>query len=611
MTEKRLFDYLFDQLAENPLQQAFGQRVNGAWKYYSTAEMVEMANHIALGLLEMGLKPGEKVATVVYKTTPEWIALDHAMLQIGVLNIPLYPTISSREYQYILNESETTFCFVGDGDLYTKVAAAKQNTASLKRIYAFQQHPECADQLSQIIEAGRNSTRQAELEQRRQQVKPDDIATIIYTSGTTGNPKGVVLTHGNIVFNVEAMRKLLPISAGDRVLSFLPVSHIFERAAVYAFCAYGASVSFTTTDNLGGDEGDIKAIKPHFFTAVPRLLEKVYDKIYAKGLALTGAKKALFFWALGLAEHWEFDYQPSGWTAFKWKIADKLIFSKWREALGGEIKGIVTGASACPVRIMRTFNAAGIPVREGYGMTEAAPAFTFCRFVKGGAKLGTVGLPLEGVTLRIDSTGGDYKPGEGEILGLSPGVMVGYYLQPDKTAEMIREIDGQRWLATGDVGTLITEPDGRQFLKITDRKKELLKTSGGKYVAPAPIESTFKEHHLVEQIMVVGENLKFVSALIIPSADGLRDWCQKHSVPFNSMAEAIKDERVVKRYQMLLDRINPSLGHVEQVKKFTLLSTTWDMIKTDGTEAELTPSLKLKRRVIMQKYKPEIDAMYE
>ncbi|MBL7798184.1 MAG: long-chain fatty acid--CoA ligase [Saprospiraceae bacterium] len=606
MAEKRLFDYLYDQMEQYPLEKAFGHKVNGVWEYFSTVEMVRRVNQTSCGLLELGLKPGDKVATVVYQTSPAWVVLEFAMAQIGILNVPMYPTISAREYEYILRESEARFCFVGDKDLYDKVHTAQANLPGLQEIIAFGEHLSARNW--EFLLQG-DPSRQAEVDRIKSGIRADEVMTLVYTSGTTGNPKGVMLTHTNIVFNIEAMRRLLRFQPGDRVLSFLPVSHIFERVAVYAFTAMCGSVTFTGTENLGGETGDLRAIRPHFFTTVPRLLEKVYEKIVSKGLELKGIKRFLFFWALNLTDHWHFDHRPSGFMALKWWLADRLIFSKWREALGGCVKTIVTGASACPVRVMRTFNAAGIPVREGYGMTEAAPALSFSRVEPEGAMLGTVGPLLDGVEVRLEPDP-DFRPGEGEILAKSPGVMVGYYQQPDKTAEVIREINGERWLATGDVGAWVEGPTGLKFLKITDRKKELLKTSQGKYVAPAPIESALKEHFLIEQAMVVGDDRKFVTALLVPSQDGLRDWCQRHQIPWTSLAEMVHKPEVLRRYEMLLERINPAFARHEQIKKFVLLPQPWEPVKSDGSDAELTPTLKLKRRVILQKFEREIEGMY-
>ncbi len=606
MSDKRLFDYLHEQLRERPQAQAFGAKVGTEWHYYSTQEVVDLVNRASVGLLRLGLRPGDKVASAVYKSIPDWIVLDFALMQIGVLHVPMYPTISPREYEFILKESEVRYCIVGEGDLYDKMQKAQTSATSLSEIFTFHQHPTARNWSVLLAEPGCDLS---EVERIKATIRPDDLMTLIYTSGTTGNPKGVMLSHRNIAYNAEVMRDMVPVQTGDRVLSFLPVSHVFERVAVYFYTLTGCSVSFTGTENLGGDDGDLRAIRPHFFPTVPRLLEKVYEKIYSKGMELTGLRRWLFFWALDLTDDWDFDKKYTGWKAFQWKIAHKLIFSKWREALGGHVRGILTGASACPMKVMRTFNAAGIMVREAYGMTEAAPGVTLNRFEPGGAMLGSVGIAFDGVELQIE-TGADYRPGEGEVLVKGPNVMEGYYKQPDKTAEMIRYINGERWLATGDVGTLVKGPGGHQFLKITDRKKELLKTSGGKYVAPTPIEAMFKEHRLVDQAMVVGENLKFVSALIVPSADGLREWCQKHGIVWTNLDEAVRNPKVQERFEMLAERINPNFGHAEQIKKVTLLPQPWEPVKADGSEAELTPTLKLKRRVIMSKYRAQIEEMY-
>lgn len=607
MFDKRLFDYLLEQAEYYPLDKAFGRKVNGQWVYLSSKEMLLLANRASVGLIRMGLRPGDKVATVVYQTTPEWVALDYAMLQIGVINVPMYPTISSREYAYILQESEAKYCVVGDGDLLKKVQDASTTLPGLQEVFCFEPQEGARTWTSFLAPA---DTDFSELNAYRAQIKPDDLATIIYTSGTTGNPKGVMLSHRNIAYNVETVRALAPIVAGDRVLSFLPVSHVYERVATYLYTFAGASVSYTNTDNLGGEDGDLRSIKPHFFTCVPRLLEKVYDRIYNKGLELKGPKRWLFFWALSLTDDWEFDKTYSGWKALQWEIAHKLIFSKWREALGGNVKGMTTGASACPTKILRSFNAAGIPVREVYGLSEVAPGLSINGFGPGEALLGTVGTALKGLELRLEP-GPDFRPGEGEILAKTPGLMLGYYKKPEQTAEMIRVIDGERWLATGDVGTFVDGPGGKKFLKITDRKKELLKTSGGKYVAPTPIESMLKEHPLVEQAMVVGENMKFVSALIVPSEQGLRDWCHKHQVAWTDLPEMIRNPKVIRRYEMLLERVNPHFNHVDQLKKFALIAEPWEPTKTDGSEAELTPTLKMKRRVILEKCRKEIEEMYE
>ncbi len=606
MEISRLFDFIYYQQATYPLEKAFGYKKDGKWTYYSTSEIIDMANRVSHGLLKLGLKAGDKVALVVYKNRPEWTVMDIGMQQIGVITIPVYPTISSSDYEYIFNDSEVKYCFVGGGDLYDKVKKSQSNVSSLKDIYTFENRDDVKHWSTLFAEGD-----DAVLEASKGQVKAEDLATIIYTSGTTGNPKGVMLSHKNIVSNVRAVKSLLPVESGDRVLSFLPLCHIFERTAAYAYTFAGVSVTFTGTDNLGGEEGDLRAVKPNFFTTVPRLLEKVYEKIYNKGLTLTGMKRRLFFWALSLTDDYDFGKKYSGWAGIQRRLADRLIFSKWREALGGEIKGILTGAAACPVKMVKVFSAAGIPIREGYGLTETSPGLAFNRFNDTEAMIGTVGMAVDQVELRIDPTSGDYREGEGEILARGPNIMMGYYNKPDKTAEVTKEIDGEPWFCTGDVGKLIKQPDGRTFLAITDRKKELLKTSGGKYVAPAPIENRFKEDFLIEQIMVVGEKRKFVSALIVPSQEALKDWCDKNGVNWSCCGDVIQDERVQERYQQIVNRYNPEFSHIEQIKKFTLLDAVWEPVKADGSVAELTPTMKLKRRVILEKFQNEIEEIYQ
>jgi long-chain acyl-CoA synthetase len=372
----------------------------------------------------------------------------------------------------------------------------------------------------------------------------------------------------------------------------------------------GATVYFTGTDNLGGPNGDLATVQPYFFSTVPRLLEKVYEKIFNKGIELKGAKKKLFFWALKMTNDFEYGKKFMGWSGLKRKIADKLIFSKWREALGGNVVAIVTGAAPCPAKIARVFSGAGIPILEGYGLTETSPTLTVNRLNPGEAMIGTVGMTMPEVELMIDASESDYKEGEGEILARGPNIMLGYYNKPEETAAVFKEIDGVRWFKTGDVGKFIKGNAGNQFLKITDRKKELLKTSGGKYVAPAPIEGKFKEDFMIEQIMVVGDNKKFVSAIIVPSKQTLKDWCSSNQVPWSSLEKAVKNEKVIQRYQKCLDRYNPFFSHIEQIKKFALVPDTWEAERSDGTATELTPTMKLKRRVILEKYAQVIDGMY-
>jgi len=601
MAVTRLFDFIYHQKENCPQEKAFGHKINGEWKYYSTDQIIQMANQASCGLIKLGVQPGDKVALIVYKNRPEWVVMDIAIQQVGAINVPVYPTISPGEYEYIFNDAGVKIAFVGQGDLYEKVNSKFHAIPTLTDIYTLDK-TEGKKYWKDIF----TNEGQDEVDARKAAVNPSELATLIYTSGTTGNPKGVMLSHDNIVSNVRCVNDLLPLDPGDIALSFLPICHIFERSAAYSYAYSGINVVFTGTDNLGGESGDLRAVRPHFFTTVPRLLEKVYEKIYNKGLELTGAKKKLFFWALGLTDHYEFDKSPG----IKDKIADKLIFSKWREALGGNVKGILTGAAACPMKMVKVFSAAGIPIREGYGLTETSPGLTINTFEKHGAMLGTVGPAIDIITVKIDASDGNYREGEGEILAKGPNIMMGYYNQPEKTAEVFKEINGERWFMTGDIGKIIKGAGGNEFLKITDRKKELLKTSGGKYVAPAPIENKFKEDFLIEQMMVVGEKQKFVSALIVPAPEALQNWCKNNGVKWTSMEDAIKDPNVIAQYQKSIDGFNPEFSHIEQIKKFALLNTTWDAVKEDGSKAELTPTMKLKRRVILEKYQGEIDGIY-
>jgi long-chain acyl-CoA synthetase len=605
MKPTRLFDFIHYQKQNHPLQKAYTYKNDGKWVSFSTNEIIEMANKVSLGLLKLGVQPGDKIALVVYKNRPEWVIMDIGLQQVGAINVPVYPTISSGEYEYIFNDSTVKYCFVGEGDLFDKVKAAEVNVPSLKDIYTFDKRAGI-NYWEEIFEEGDLS----EVEKIKDSIKPEELATIIYTSGTTGNPKGVMLSHNNIVSNVFAVDAILPVKSEERVLSFLPICHIFERTASYAYAYNSICITFTGTDNLGGETGDLQTIKPHFFTTVPRLLEKVYEKIYNKGLALTGTKKKLFFWALSLTDDYKFDKKFGGLDAVKRSIADKLIFSKWRAALGGNVKGILTGAAACPVKMIRIFSAAGIPIREGYGLTETSPGLTINNYEPGGAMMGTVGPTLQDVEILIDSSDGNYRDGEGEILAAGPNIMMGYYNKPEQTAEVMKEIDGKTWFCTGDVGKMVEGPIGQKFLKITDRKKELLKTSGGKYVAPAPIENKFKEDFLIEQMMVVGEKRKFVSALIVPSPEALKDWCAQKGISWSSLGDVINNPEVQDCFQEIVNRYNPQFSHIEQIKKFALLDAVWEPVKSDGSESELTPTMKLKRRVILEKFQDKIEGMY-
>ncbi|WP_405396137.1 AMP-dependent synthetase/ligase [Maribacter sp. Asnod2-G09] len=602
----RLFDLLYYQLENHPLENSInGRDASGKWKSYSSQEVKETAESMASGLLNLGLKPGDKVAFVTYKNRPEWMILDFAMQMAGLISIPLYPTISVGEYEYILNEAEVKVAFCGGGDLYKKLNATRKNVTTLKHIYTLDKQTDIP-----FWEDLFNDSHKAEVEKIKSGITTEDLATIIYTSGTTGNPKGVMLSHKNIMHIALKTSPHLQAKPGNNVLSFLPLCHIYERSVSFVYYYKSAKIFFAGTDNLSGPDGDLAAVKPATFTTVPRLLEKIYEAIYNKGLALDGIKKKLFFWALSLTDDYEINQKLSFGKKLKWKIADKLIFSKWRDALGGNVNAVVTGAAPCPVKVMRVFCAAGIPIREGYGLTETSPTLSVNTMEPDGVLLGSAGPLIDGVEILIDQEGGDYRDGEGEILAYGPNVMMGYYKKPEVNAQVFCEINGKRWFRTGDIGTLVKGPTGREFLKITDRKKELLKTSGGKYVAPAPIENRIKEEFLVEQMMVIGDKQKFVSALIVPAEEALKSYCNKKEIPWTSLEEIIKHPKVLRKYEKIINKYNPEFSHVEQIKKFKLIAREWLPVHADGADAELTPTLKLKRRVIREKFSAEILDIY-
>jgi long-chain acyl-CoA synthetase len=585
MEVKRLFDTIYYQKEKHPQAMALASLYKGEWKKLSTDDIINEANKLSLGLLQLGIQKGDKVATVTSSNRVEWNICDIAISQIGAINVPLYPTISENDFKYILNHSEARVCFVSDEELYKKVNSIKTEVPNLLGIYSFDEIPNTPN-ISEVFSLNPNGDIQ-QIKAIADTIDENSLATLIYTSGTTGQPKGVMLSHKNVISNVVTVLAELPIEAGHVSLSFLPLCHIFERMVIYTYLMSGVNVYYSDIDTLAEKLG---TVKPHFFTTVPRLLEKVYEKIVNKGLALTGLKKKLFFWALDMADKYEYDQKPT----FAFKLADKLIFSKWREALGGRVLGIVTGSAACPLKIARVFSAAGVPIREGYGLTETSPVLTFNRFSEGGAMLGTVGMPIKDVEIKIAD--------DGEILAKGPNIMMGYYKEPEKTAEVLSE-DG--WFSTGDVGTFVTNNRGNKFLKITDRKKELLKTSGGKYVAPAPIESKFREDFFIEQIMVVGESKKFVSALIVPAFPVLEEWAKENGINISNRETLIQDSKVLNKIQSIIDGLNPNFSHIEQIKKFKLLPREW----TTET-GELTPTMKLKRKEINRIYSKEIDAIY-
>ena len=578
----RLFDIIHYQNKNFPKVDCFNYKYNGVWKNYSTQQSIDVCNQVSKSLLHLGLQPDDKIA-IVSPNRPEWNFMDIGMLQVGVVNVPVYPTISESDYKFIFNDAGIKYVFVADAELFTKIRNIKSACPSLIEIYSFDVVEECIsfDTFLQIGE----SIEEAAVETAKSLVKPSQLATIIYTSGTTGTPKGVMLSHDNVVSNVKAVKTIFPISKVDKTLSFLPLCHIFERVAIYVYLSVGCSTYYG--ESLEKLVENLKEVKPNFFTCVPRLLEKVYEKIIGKGLELTGFKKKLFFWAVDFA----LEYNGEPRTGLKFAIYDKLIYSKWREALGGNVNGIVTGAAALQERLGRVFSGAGIPIREGYGQTETSPAVSVNRFEDGGFKFGTIGPLIPGVEVKI----GEFN----EILVKGPNVMMGYYNRPDLTAETI-DING--WLHTGDCGEFV---EGK-FLKITDRVKELFKTSGGKYVAPQVIENKMKESRYIEQICVVGENEKFVGALIVPSFLNLTDWATKNGVMLKNHEDMIQSKDVKTLLQNEIENLNADFGQIEKIKKFKLLVDEWSI-----ASGELTPTMKIKRKVVMQQYKKEIEEMYK
>lgn len=613
-TPTRLFDFIYHQNENFPQARSMVYRHQGKEiSYYSTQKIIDYAYKLAYALHLTGLTKGDMVASVAVHNRPEWIILDLALQYIGVINVPVYPTISAADYIYIFNEAEIKMCFIGDDNTSTlllKVREAQSTVPSLKKIYTFDKTFENLnwEQLWQNINF--DTEAQTIVQQISNAISENDLATIIYTSGTTGEPKGVMLSHKNIVSNIIAVMSVVPmLKASDRALSFLPLNHVFERVVAYAYMYVGVNIYFTGTDNLGGENGDLKIIQPHFFTTVPRLLEKIYERIYNRGLELKGFKKKLFFWALAQTHDYQYDIQYKGFRVLKMYVADKLVFSKWREALGNKLTGILVASSPCPENIIKVFSAAKIKVCEGYGLTEMSPGVSFNRFDDNNARIGTVGCVIDGIKIIIDYSEGNYKTGEGEIMCSGDNVMVGYYKKPEETARTIFMKNGERWLATGDIGK-IENYKGVEYLVITDRKKELIKTSNGKYVAPAPIENKLRESFFIDQAMVVGDNKKFIAVIITPALEALQNWCLENHITWVGLKEILKDERIIALYQSVITSCNILLGHTEQIKQFLLFPDTWEATKSDNSTPELTPTMKLKRRVVLNKYASEIEVMY-
>jgi len=559
-------------------------KIKGNWQSWSIDEICSIADELSFGLLNAGIGPDDKVA-IVSPNRPEWVLADFGIAQLGAVSVPIYPTMSAADTEFILNDSGVKIVLVADRDLFQKINSIKGNTPSVQHIFTFDALSE-ARHWSELIAAGKNNPQSEKLSALKAAVKPDDLLTLIYTSGTTGTPKGVMLTHRNLISNVTGAQEVCPVNNTHKVLSFLPLSHIFERMLTYLYLYVGAGIYYAESLETIGE--NLKEVKPFAFSTVPRLLEKVYDKIVAKGDELTGIKRKLFFWALDLGHRYELDGKNGWWYEQQLKLANKLIFSKWREALGGNVGVIVSGAAALQSRLGRVFTAAGINVLEGYGLTETSPVITVNRLDKGMRGFGSVGVTIRDVEVKIAE--------DGEILCKGPNVMKGYYKRQDATDEVMKE----GWFHTGDIGKF-----ENGLLHITDRKKEMFKTSGGKYIAPQPMENKFKESSFIEQIMVIGENRKHPAALIVPAFPALLLKLQAEGISEKNQDALIKHPRVNEIIQSEVDRLNANFGSYEGVKKFALLAKEWSV---DG--GEMTPKLSLKRRVIMEKYASEIERIY-
>jgi long-chain acyl-CoA synthetase len=583
----RLFDFPYYQLEKYNLSKAFARKVDGEWKFTSTQEYLDKANSVSRALLKLGIQKNDKIALISSTNRTEWNICDIGILQIGAQNIPIYPTISSEDYKYVLNHSEAIYCFVSDAEVLEKVRKVQSET-SVKEVYSFD-HIEGCKHYSELFELGRDTSNQSEVEARKDAVLPSDLATIIYTSGTTGRPKGVMLSHNNITSNaLTSVGRLPNISEGSRVLSFLPICHVFERVLIYLYQYAGTTIYFT--ESIGTIGQNAQEIKPNLMSVVPRLLEKLYDKIILKGEDLTGIKKSLFNWAVKLGEQWKPYGENGAWYEFKLKIANTLIFSKWREALGGELTTMVSGSAALQERLTRVFSAAGMNIVQGYGLTETSPVVSVEMYKNNHFKLGTVGKPIDGVEVKIAE--------DGEILVKGPNVMMGYYKDPEKTSEVMTG----DYFHTGDKGMI--DEDG--FIKITGRKKEMFKTSGGKYVIPPLLEGHFKQSLFIEQIMVVGEGEKMPAALVQPNFEYIKDWIDKEGHAIEKSNEAIAtSEIVIKQIQEEISSCNQGFGKWEQIKRFELTPNEWTI---EG--GHLTPTMKMKRKIIKEIYKDLYDKIY-
>ena len=581
----RLFEYLDQYQAKYPGKTLYQYKQNGQWVSLSIEMVTDKVRNFSKVLYANGFRKGDKVG-IISNNRPEWNILDFACQYLGVVTVPVYSTLVEDDIAYIFQDAGVRMVFTSTSELAAKAQFASSQLPDFKGIYTFDKVADFPhwETLLPLAEGVGDAEAAAETAK----VTGEDLLTLIYTSGTTGRPKGVMLLHSNLYSNVLASRKCFPLDQSATALSFLPLCHVYERMLSFLYVGLGITVAYAESMDTIGE--NLKEVKPNLFCTVPRLLEKVYDKIVAKGQELTGIKRMLFFWALGLGQRYELNTDLGWWYRVQLNLANKLIFSKWREALGGNVKFIVSGSAALQPRLAKVFSAAQIVVMEGYGLTETSPVISVNRYEEKDRKIGTVGVPIEGIEVKIAP--------DGEILTRGPHIMAGYYKRPDLTAETI---DAEGWLHTGDIGEI---QEGK-FLKITDRKKEMFKTSGGKYIAPQQIENMLKESLVIEQAMVVGDGERFPAALVVPSFDGLKEWCRIKNIAYTTNAQMIKEQVVIEKFNKEVENANGKLAQYEKIKKITLVEGPWTI-----DSGAMTPTLKLKRKNLMGQYATEVAAMY-
>jgi len=591
MDFRKLFDIFQYQLARYPQKTALAHQEAGKWLRFSTEDCIQQINQVSAKFIELGLGKGDKVGLIFDASSAYFNFLDFGMLQLGIVSIPIHANIRAEELGYILKDAAIETCIVSTESLYQKLIQHQDSESPLKKIFclaSIEGVPSWKD-LVQPLE----KKHQDLLEKRKDSIQEEDLATIIYTSGTSGTPKGVMLSHQNIISNIKATIALVPVNCDKRVISFLPMSHIFERMVSLTYIAVGASLHYVNGIEQVGKV--LRDVKPHYFTSVPKLLERIYEDILERGKQSGRLQSSILNWAIQLGERYEGKRGMGIFYALKLRVARLLVFSRWRYALGGKVEGVVVGAAALQPKLGRLFSAAGIEIREGYGLTETSPVISFNRFEPGGVRFGTVGIPIPGIRVKIQSPD---EQGTGEILVKGPGVMLGYYKKAALTKQVL---DEEGWFHTGDIGLFVH----KRFLKITDRKKDIFKTSSGKYVAPRMIETKLNSSIYIEQSFVFGFNKPYVAALLLPDFDRLEQWCKQHKIHWTAPQYMALNPKVLQKIEKEVKAINEKLANTEKVKKFSLLYQPWTV-----ATGELTPTLKLKRGSILKKYAKEIEELF-